>query len=202
LFGSSLVQYIKWAARGFADPAAYVFFLVGFVLLVGRTRDGPRNRFGAAFFAGFAFALALFVRPNIAPATAVLLGGAGLAALWQRQYRRIIGLVLGFLPILGMLLHNWFYGGVLVPVTTTAAHPGALVMPASAYLAALAELMHLDLGGVHVRRALGQIAGWLAGPSEHVAMAPLNAAALVVLVRVALWPQLDGWLRLTAWATL
>ena len=38
VFGSSLVQYVKWAARGFADPAAYVLFLAGFVLLVGRDR--------------------------------------------------------------------------------------------------------------------------------------------------------------------
>jgi hypothetical protein len=202
LFGSSLVQYVKWAARGFADPAAYIFFLAGFVLLTGRTQDGPVNRFATALGVGFSFALALFVRPNIAPAIAVLLGGAALAALWQQQYRRVSGLCLGFLPVLGMPLHNWVYGGVFVPVTTTAAHPGALVMPLSAYLAALTELMHFDLAGAHMRRALGQIAGWLAGPSEYVVMAPLNAAALVVLVRVALWPQHDGWLRLTAWATL
>src|SRR5262249_58634794 len=42
LFGSSLVQYVKWAARGFADPAAYIFFLAAFVLLLGpRTRSAP-----------------------------------------------------------------------------------------------------------------------------------------------------------------
>ena len=48
VFGSSLVQYVKWAARGFADPAAYVFFLAGFVLLVGshrgRTAQPVRRR--------------------------------------------------------------------------------------------------------------------------------------------------------------
>jgi hypothetical protein len=202
LFGSSLVQYVKWAARGFADPAAYIFFLAGFVLLIGRTQDRPRDRFAAAFFAALSFALALFVRPNIALATSVLLGGAGLAALWQQQYRRATGLALGFLPVLGMPLHNWIYGGGFVPVTTTAAHPGALVMPPSAYLTALSELVRLDFAGEHIRHALVQIGGWLAGPSEYVVMAPLNAAALVVLVRVALWPQRDGWLRLTAWATL
>jgi len=202
LFGSSLVQYVKWAARGFADPAAYVFFLAGFVLLIGRTQDGPGNRYGAAFGSGFLFALALFVRPNIVPAVALLLGGAGAAALWQRQYRRVTGLALGFLTVVGVPLHNWIYGGVFVPITTTAAHPGALVMPPATYLSAVSELMHLDFAGAYVRRALEQIGGWLAGPSEHVATAPLNAAALLVLVRVALWPQRDGWLRLTAWATL
>src|SRR5262245_12727393 len=150
-FGSSLVQYVKWAARGFADPAAYVLFLAGFVLLLGpRMRSAPlvlgagseslgtdratasppslaregqgggmqkerafaltpspplprkrgreqtelaarvdasthecdldsssRNRFACAFAAGLLFAVALFVRPNIAPAAGILLLGAG-----------------------------------------------------------------------------------------------------------------------------
>jgi hypothetical protein len=200
LFGSSLVQYIKWAARGFADPAAYIFFLAGFVLLVGRTKAGPGNGFAAAFGTGLLFALALFVRPNIAPAAGILLGGSGLAALWQGQVRRVTGLCIGFLPVLGMALHNWFYGGVLVLFTSTTTL--AMSMPPSAYLAAFAELLHLQFAGEHVVRAVEQIGGWLAGPSEHVAMAPLNAAAIIVLIRVAAWGGADPWLRLTAGATL
>jgi len=102
LFGSSLVQYVKWAARGFADPAAYVLFLAGLAVLVGRTRAGPRATFSAACAAGLLFALALFVRPNIAPGAAVLLAGSGVAALRQRQLHRAAGLAVGFLPVLGM----------------------------------------------------------------------------------------------------
>jgi hypothetical protein len=215
LFGSSLVQYVKWAARGFADPAAYIFFLAAFVLLLGplaaradSTSDecapdeGPRDRFARAFGAGLLFALALFVRPNIAPAAGILLAGAGLAALAQRQFRRVAGLVVGFAAVLGMALHNWIYGGALVLFTTTAELPRLLLMPPSAYLAALAELAHLNFAGEYVARAMHQIGGWLAGPSEMTAMAPLNAAAILVLVRVALWRAADPWLRLTALATL
>jgi hypothetical protein len=202
LFGSSLVQYVKWAARGFADPAAYILFLAGFILLVGRNADGPPNRFPVACAAGLLFALALFVRPNIAPAAGILLCGSGVAALWQRQYRRVVGLALGFLPVLGMALHNWLYGGTFALFTATAAHPGTLVMPPSAYLVALTELAHFQLGGEHVAAALHQIGGWLAGPSESVFMAPFNAAALVIVARMALWNKIDPWLRLTAWATL
>ena len=206
LFGSSLVQYVKWASRGFADPAAYILFLAGFVLLVGRNADGPPDRFAAAWGAGLLFALALFVRPNIAPAAGVLLGASGAAALWQRQYRRVVGLTVGFLPVLGMAFHNWFYGGAFVLFTATAAHPGALVMPASAYLAAADELAHFNLHGEPVAAALRQIGGWLAGPSESVFMAPFNLAAIVIVARMALWnkidPPIDPWLRLTAWATL
>jgi hypothetical protein len=203
LFGSSLVQYVKWAARGFADPAAYIFFLAAFVLLLGPLGEGPRDRFARAFSAGLLFALALFVRPNIAPAAGILLAGAGLAALTQGQFRRVTGLVVGFAAVLGMALHNLIYGGVLVLFTTTAELPRLLQMPPSAYLAALAELAHLNFAGEYVTRARHQIAGWLAGPSELIAMVPLNAAAILVLLRVALWRGADPWrLRLTAFATL
>jgi hypothetical protein len=200
LFGSSLVQYVKWAARGFADPAAYACFLAAFVMLVGAGR--LYDRFGSAAGAGLLFALALFVRPNIAPAVGILLAGAGLAALYQRQFRRVAGLCVGFAPVLGIALHNWIYGGVFVLFTSTATHPGALVMPPAAYLAAIMELAHFDVAGEHVMRALRQIGGWLAGPSESAVMAPFHAAALAVLVRVALWRKADPWLRLTACATL
>jgi hypothetical protein len=202
LFGSSLVQYVKWAARGFADPAAYIFFLAAFVLLLGRLGEEPRDRFARAFGAGLLFALALFVRPNIAPAAGILLAGAGIAALAQREFRRIAGLVVGFAAVLGMAVHNWVYGGALVLFTTTAELPRLLLMPPSAYLAALAELAHLNFAGEYVARARHQIAGWLAGPSEMIAMVPFNAAAVLVLVRVALWRRADPWLRLTALATL
>src|SRR6266516_63353 len=42
-FGSSLLQYVKWAARGFADPAAYILFLSGFVLLLGPRTLAPTS---------------------------------------------------------------------------------------------------------------------------------------------------------------
>jgi hypothetical protein len=202
LFGSSLVQYVKWAARGFADPAAYIFFLAGLLVLVGKSPDGPRSTSGVAGAAGFLFALALFVRPNIAPAVAVLLAGSSVAAICKARYRRVAGLVVGFLPVLGMALHNWVYGGTFVLFTSTAAHPGTMVTPPSVYLAALGELVRLDFAGEHVARAVRQVGGWLAGPSESYLMAPLDAAALVVLIRVALWKEMDPWLCLTAWATL
>jgi hypothetical protein len=202
LFGSSLVQYVKWAARGFGDPAAYTFFLAGLLLLIGRTQTGPYPTFVPAWGAGLLFALALFVRPNVAPAAAVLLTGSALAALWQNQFARVVGLVTGFLPVLGMLLHNWFYGGALYLFTATAQHPGALVTPPSVYIAAFAELAHLEFSGRHLARALHQIGGWLAGPSESVLMAPVNAAALLILARMLVNKRADPWLRLIAGATL
>jgi len=81
LFGSSLVEYAKWAGRGFADPAAYVFFLAGFVLLVGRTETGHATDSARAFGAGLLFRAGAVRTAEQCAAAGVLLGGAGLAAL-------------------------------------------------------------------------------------------------------------------------
>src|SRR5262249_58211013 len=102
---------------------------------------------------------------------------AGLAALARRRFRRVTGLVVGFAAVLAMALHNWVYGGVLLLFTTTAELPRLLQMPPSAYLAAIAELAHLNFAGEYVARALRQIGGWLARPSGMIAMATLHPGA-------------------------
>jgi hypothetical protein len=203
LFGSSYFNYVKWAARGFADPAAAAFLLAGLLFLVGRTDRGPDARFAPALAAGFLFFLAVFLRPNLAPFAAVALGGAGLATLWQPQIWRLAGLCLGFLPVLSMLLHNLVYGGAFVLFTTSVAEPGNLPTPPSVYLAALGELLRLDILGTHVRHMAWQIGNWLSGPSESVLTAPVNGLAVLVVLRVLFaGKSYDGWLRLIAAATL
>jgi hypothetical protein len=202
LFGTSFFNYAKWAARGFADPAAAALFIGGFVLLLGPTTNGPSPRFAPAFATGLLFALALWIRPNLAPAAGILLGGAGLAALWQRQVWRVAGLCLGFLPVLGMALHNYYFGGVFVLFSSNATIAEALPMPPSAWIAMFGEIVRFDFGGEQIRRGLLQIGRWLAGPSESFIMIPLHAAAIAVLVRVAFMRGFDGWLRLTALALL
>ena len=87
LFGTSFANYVKWAARGFADPAAYILFIAGALPIVGATSAGPNEKFCAAFFGALLLALGIFMKPIVAPAAAVLLGGAGLAALYPGNGR-------------------------------------------------------------------------------------------------------------------
>jgi hypothetical protein len=171
-------------------------------VLIGCSKEGPDARFAPAFGSAFLFALALFVRPNLAPGAAVLLGGAGIAALWQGEFRRLAGLCIGFAPVFSMALHNWVFGGVFVLFSANATIAEALPMPPSAYVAAFGELLRLDFGSEHVRNGIVQIARWLAGPSESFIMIPLHALAIVVLLRVGFARHFDPWLRLTAWSAL
>jgi hypothetical protein len=203
IFGTTFVDYAKWAARGFADPAAYILFIAGLIPLLGSARAGPGNNFTSAFFAALLFALAIFMKPIIVPATAVMLAGAAIIAIMLRQWRRLAGLCIGFLPVLSMTLHNWVYGHVFVPLSANAAHPDVLVMPPSAYLTALHEAFALDFNGGYLARALTQILHWLSGPAHSYATIPFNAAGVAVLIYVIIHGRgFDPWLRLLAGAAL
>jgi hypothetical protein len=202
LFGSTFFIYVKHAAHGFGDSAAAILFLAGVLGIVGISSQGPSARFASAFGTALLFAVAVFLRPNFAIGAAVLLGGAGLAALWQHQNQRLAGLCLGFLPVFSMALHNWYYGGVFVLFSRHTNLAQSMPMPPGAYVAALWELLRLDFAGGDFARGARQIGRMLLGPSESIAMAPVHAAALLIVVRVLLSRRYEGWLRLMAGATL
>ena len=145
LFGTSFLQYQKWASRGFADPAAYIFFFCAILPLIGRTSSGPEKDGVTAFFGALLLALAIFMKPIVAPAAAVLLGGVGLAALSGRQWTRLAGMCIGFLPVFSMALHNWVYGHVFVLFSSNSQESSVLVMPPSAYGTALRQLLSWTL---------------------------------------------------------
>lgn len=203
LFGSTFIDYAKWAARGFADPAAYILFIAGLAVLVEAPAPAVGGKFTPAFFGALLLALGIAMKPIVAPAAAVFLGGAGLYALYRRQGPRLAGLCLGFLPVFSMALHNWVFGHALVLFSSNAAHPQVLVMPPSAYVAALYELATLNFSGGNLARALLQIPNWLSGPAESYWTVPLNGAGVAILIYVVVrGRRFDPWLRLIGAAAL
>ena len=194
LFGTTFVQYSKLASKGFADPAAYLLFFCAILPLMSRNVL-------PALLGALLLALSIFMRPVVAPAAAILVGGAGLAALYQRQWGRLAGMGIGFLPVLSMALHNWIFGHVFVLFSSNSQDSNLLVMPPAAYLAAARELVSLDFSGA--ARVLIQIANWLSGPAESYWTIPLNAAGFVILIYVvARGRTFDPWLRLLGAAAL
>jgi len=200
LFGTSFANYVKWAARGYADPAAYLFFIAGLGVLVG-ARAGPSANFLPALFGALLLVLGITMKPIVAPAAAVLLSGCGLAALAQQQWLRLVGLCMGTLPVFWMALHNWVFGHVFVLFSANSADANLLVMPPSTYLTALRQLFAFDFSGL--ARIVLQVAGWLSGPAETYWTIPLNAAGVAIAAWVVLrgW-QFDTWLRLIGAAAL
>ena len=203
LFGTSFINYAGWAARGFADPLAYMLFVAGTVVVIGATSAGPCDRFTSAVFGALLLALGICMKPIVAPAAAVLLGCSGLATLYLRQFRRLAGLCLGFSPVFLMALHNWVYGHVFVLFSANSEHPLVLVMPPSAWAAAAHEVLSFDLHGTKLALAAKQILDWLSGPAESHWTIPLNGLAVIVLIYVvARGRRFDPWLRVVGAAAL
>jgi len=201
LFGTTFVQYVKWSSKGFADAAAYIFFFCALLPLIGTTSAGPGRGCSPAFFGALLLALAIFMKPIVAPAAAVLLAGAGLSALFLKQWPRLAGMSIGFLPVFSMALHNWVFGHVFILFSATSQDSNLLVMPPSAYLDAFRQLLTLDFSGL--ARVLMQIADWLSEPAESYWTIPLNAAGVAILVYVVLrGRRFDPWLRLLGAAAL
>jgi hypothetical protein len=214
LFGSSLFHYVVWASRGFADPLAFILLFAAIVLVVPpRSGEPPRSdepvRNGEPpgalrlFAAGLLFAAATFCRPNLLLASGVMVAGAGVMWLWQRQLVLAVALGAGFCALAVSPLHNYVFAHVFVPFTTSANLPQTLLMPPLDYVRALGELLTLDFTGDHVRRAVVQLGHWLSGPQDWLATVPLHAFGIATLLRVGLFgARFDPWLRLIALATL
>ena len=201
LFGTTFIDYAKWAARGFADPAAYILFIAGLFVLVGDKPNtqslAARDRFVSALFGALLLALGIAMKPIVAPAAAVFLGGAGLSTFYYKQWRRLAGLCLGFAPVFSMALHNWVFGHAFVLFSSNSQDADLLVMPPSAYAAALKELLTLNFSGGYLSRAFFQIVNWLSGPAESAWTMPLNALGVAILVYVVMrGRRFDPWLRL------
>ena len=201
VFGTSFVHYAQLAARGFADPAAYILFVAGMLPIIGRPEE--HRNFFSGFFGALLLALAIWMKPIVAPAAGVLLSGAGVAALYLWQWPRLIGLSLGITPVFLMTLHNWVFGHVFVLFSANAQDADKLVMLPSAYAAAAREIFSLNVHGEFLGRLIWQIASWLSGPAEFLATIPLNAAGVAVLIYVIFrGRQFDPWLRLVGASAL
>ena len=203
LFGTSYLHHVSWAARGYADPLGAIAFLGGLVLLVGPSGARFDRRRTPAFWAALLMALATMIRPNLAPAVGVLLGGAGLAALASHDFGRLAALCLGFSAILLTGLHNWYFGGVLVPLSSEHACAERAADDAiSTILPTLKELARLELGGPHIARAVDQIATLLSGPSGLPLRSRCMCWRAQFCVRVVLSRRFEPMLRLVALAAI
>jgi hypothetical protein len=201
LFGTSYSQYVKFAARGYADPAAYIVFICGLLAVASVPMAGPQRCSWRALGGGALLALAVFLRPNLAPAAAVIACGAALIAFTHGQRRQAAAASIGFALVLVMPVHNWLFGNVWVPLSANSGIPQLLIMPPSAYVSAALELARLEVGD-NVVRALTHLCGYLSGPSEITVMVPLHAAALIPVVHVVICGRsIDSRLRLIAVAT-
>ena len=136
-----------------------------------------------------ALAVSIALRPNLAIAGVVLLSMLSLWLASRKEWKELAFLVLGFSPILLPGLHNWYFGGRLVPFSAWAFIPANLHTPPSTYVAAINEVLHLDWAGPNLSRVGWQLSQWN-GLSDIY-----RVPVFLVTIWVALRPGYDIALR-------
>ena len=171
--------------------------------IVGRNaRPAERTVLPLRFSARCLLALAIFMKPIVAPAAAVLLGGAGarrtLSAAMAAPCRPVRWLPAGVLDGAAQL--------GLWPCLCAVQLQRRRIHSAGDAAVGLCDgdarrASSLDLTRCSARSA--QLADWLSGPAESYWTIPLNAAGVAILIYVVVrGRQFDPWLRLIGAAAL
>lgn len=110
--GWTLRGYSIYAVEGFAEVLGYGFFLFGMALLVKYRTDKTEKFYQAGFWANLLFALAIFVRPNLVVASALVLCYNAWSLIRDERVKDFLFISCGFSPFFLMFLHNLVYGDV------------------------------------------------------------------------------------------
>ncbi len=183
--GFAQFLYVREMTKGFPEPLGYGAFLGALALIAWSVpmpdKEPPRTPMPATLI-GLALAASVAFRPNLAIAAAFLLAMLGVWLLIERRWTEIVGLGLGFAPILLITWHNWYFGGAFVPLTSAALVPATLITPPSTYLAAFGELLHLDFSGEASRHVVRQLLNWN-HLSDFYRLVPLLVVPWVLFAR-------------------
>jgi hypothetical protein len=174
-FGLDFYAYTYWMLRGFAEPAAYMLFLLAILYgLHAADRLGMRD----AALCGLLVFIAVFLRTNLAIAAVVLLAMLALHLLF-RAPRLLVPLAATSALTLLIPLHNIYFGKRLVLLTSVVDNKLTLVMPPSVYARTLADMVTGNTGSASVSQMLAHLNLWLGTERGSV---PVHAATLAALL--------------------
>ena len=198
-FGFAHFVYLREMIKGFPEPLGYTAFLGGLALLaqyVPTSIPGARPGPMPSGWIGFALALSVAFRPNLALPAALILTMTGYFLLVRKRWGEATGLAVGFAPVLLVPLHNWYFGHVLVPLTSSAFTPDNLTAPPAVYWAAIKEMTVLNFSGEAVAQVSRQLSRWNEVTDFY------RVIAVVVVIWVLLRSSSAPWLRAFALVTL
>jgi len=183
--GFSDYFYLNHTIFGHGEPFAYILFIAG-ILLIFRGMDTHKH----TFWAHFLLFITATCRPNLALAIFFLMG---IYALWilknanfQEALKKLFLSWIGFVPIFLFPLHNYYFGGKFVLLTTAATIPENLPTPPLTYWQGLKALI---LGDLH-NPALLQIGQQLSEWNRYGLRMPLIILALYYVFKASLFSRI------------
>jgi len=170
-----------WA--GFPDLLSYTFLLMGLMGMIQHFDDAINfRRFG--FYSGISFALAIFMRPNLALMTGVFLLSIAIILIKNRRYKDFCFISAGFSIVLFMPLHNWYFGREFVLFTSSAFIPQNYVSPISVYLQAIKEIVTFDNSSPSLSHVLQHLTLWIQGKYQYISFPAKTAVKRSKVVKI------------------
>lgn len=150
--------YRDLALLGYAEPMGYALFLGGLALLLGN--EARRSSFEIVL-GQILLAVSVAVRPNLVIPWALVLAYFALANVARRRIAPLLAAAAGATPVLLVPLHNMFYGGEVVPFTSSTFHPFHYAMPLSEYWRAFAAAFLSGDDVESLERVRAHLAAWM-----------------------------------------
>lgn len=171
--------FIDLAARGFGDSIGYVLFLIGAALLLHHAAN-REAALGSSVTGHLLLALASFVRPNLLPGAGLLLLAVFFWNVRQRRWPTAVAAAAGFIPVLVMPLHNWWFGQKWVLLTAAANIKENLKMPPATYAEALQEVLDGRFNGPSLQLIHDHLPWFHAYWPAKLGMLAITLLALIV----------------------
>ena len=155
----------------------YPMALTGVLIGISTLRKRACSPWTLLLAAGL-LAASVVLRPNLLPACGLLI-----LMLWASHLRThgrsaTVALCAGFSVSLLPFLHNLYFGGQFVLLTSASAIPENLLNPPSVWWSAFVELLHGDLRGPNASRWASHMRHWAVG---FAGILPFLALCLVLL---------------------
>ena len=196
-FALGLPAYGTVASMGFPDPIGVLVFLVGLLLIIGRSpTPASLPSVSRGFSGGLLLAFAVILRPNLLPMATIVIAAAAAGVAWQRRGWQAAILLASFAPVGLLALHNWVFAGVFVPFTSSPYIGQLYKTPPATYLHALWDILRLDFTDGHLQQIDAQLKDWIKGPAQKKVFGFLHAFQILILLYVVLLgKRYDAWLR-------
>lgn len=166
-FGFSNFYMIRQVLMNFAEPLGYLLFFGGMCLSIsyialpcsGDRTDVRDFKPTLLFLTGLCFAGAVGLRSNVFVGAVMYLLCLAWPLIRTFSVTRLAALGAGFVPILLVPLHNYYFGHIFVPFTVSAVKPEILAISPKEYLSFFKGLFNLNPDFHFVSKILSHFTG-------------------------------------------
>ncbi len=159
-FGFAQFVYVKELIKGHAEPLGYGAFILGLGLVLASLKNQRYKYLCYGFLANLAFAISILMRPNLIVGAGIFLLLTNLWLLAHKRYQEFIVTSIGISPVLLLALHNWWFGGQFVLLTSAAEASVNLSMPPWTYIEALQDFVNRTVDSQAIQAVKHQLYDW------------------------------------------